>query len=86
MPYCVSRNCRSSGLVGLSGLCRHHFATYIEAAAKKPALLGPNMKTAECYLCGRNVTFSHGLYEAHNDEVGVVCLASGHEIAVLKAQ
>jgi hypothetical protein len=86
MPFCVSRNCRNAGLKGLTGLCRTHFGVYVEAAAKKPTVLGTNYKLAECYLCGRTVQFSFGLYETHNDEVGVLCGASGHEIAVLKAQ
>jgi len=86
MAYCISRNCRNAGLQGLTGLCRVHFKAYVEASAKKPTVLGPNVKLAECFVCGRTVPFSFGLYEAHNDEVGIICGASGHEIAVLRAE
>lgn len=85
MGYCVARNCRSAGYQALTGLCRIHFAEFVETAAKKPVVLG-DVSTAECYLCGRRVPFSYGLYVAHNDEVGVICPASGHEIAVLRAK
>ena len=86
MAFCLARNCRSTGLESLTGLCLKHFNFAVEHYAKEPVTFAKQGSYSACYVCGKQVSFKRGLYAQHLDVDGLPCTTSGHEIAILRAQ
>jgi hypothetical protein len=84
--YCLRKGCRRHRTVKTAPYCVEHLSEQIEEAASRPAFFERKRGgEALCYVCFRYQKFSFGLYHRHADDEGTYCVASGQEIAHLRA-
>ena len=84
--FCFRRGCKRQRTIKTAPYCLEHFTQQVEAAASRPAFFSTGKGgEAQCYVCSTYQKFSFGLYHKHIDSEGTYCVASGQEIAVLRA-